>query len=82
MNTVIFRKPKCMRDDLTMTAYMDTIDILSNRLSNPDLSLGQRYEILREIDRCIDMAAEAGGFLNTNDFIKWVNKQQTEKTES
>jgi hypothetical protein len=75
MNTLVLRKPKFMRDDIRMATHMDTIDMLSNKLSNPDLTLGERYELLIEINNCIDMAVEAGGFMNVGEFIKWLNTQ-------
>lgn len=75
MNTLVLRKPKFMRDDIRMAMHMDTIDMLINKLYDPNLPLGHRYELIKEMNDCIDMAVEAGGFMNVGEFIKWLNAQ-------
>ena len=78
MKTPIIRKPKFMRSDIAMKAYIDTADAIGKTLADPSLTQEQQYELLKKIGECINKAAKAGGFLSTEDFIKWMDMKEHE----
>ena len=72
MKKIIIRKPKFMRSDEGMKAYIKVAETISRELSKTD-SIEEQYYLLKKIGECINSAAEAGGFFRTEDFIKWMN---------
>ena len=76
MNNFIFRKPKFMRSDEGMAAYIKVAYTISKELLKTD-SVDERYELLKKIGECTNKAAKAGGFLTTKDFIKWCKLSKT-----
>lgn len=76
MKTFIIRKPKFMRNDEGMKAYLTIAETISKEMCNTD-SLDERYCLLKMTGECINEAAKAGGFLSTEGFIKWMNSKKT-----
>lgn len=78
MKSIIIRKPKFMRSDAAMVAYVRCANACGKSLDTQDnLTLDEKYELARKIGECINKAAKAGGFLRTKDFIKWMNEYET-----
>ena len=73
--TLVMRKPKFCRNDVAMRTYIETADVLCMRISGANMPLVEKYEMLKRIDECWEKAAEAGGFFNTNDFLRWMDAQ-------
>lgn len=73
--TLIIRKPGFCRNDVAMRTYIETADALCKRISKANMTLVEKYEMLKRIDECWEKAAEAGGFFNTNDFLRWMDSQ-------
>ena len=76
MKTIIFRKPKFMRSDIAMKAFIDVAECISKTMCKSELTLDEQYEMLKTIGECINEAAKAGGFFSTKDFIKWMEIQK------
>ena len=74
----VFRKPKFMRDDSGMKDYIIIAETVSKELCKTD-SIYEQYYYLKKINECLDKAAKAGGFLNTEDFVKWMRIQKNTK---
>ena len=66
------RKPKFMRSDRAMKTYIDIASIISETMEKSELSLDEKYELLKDIGECINNAAKAGDFFRTEDFIEWM----------
>lgn len=71
----IIRKPGFMRNDAAMRSYMETANALCDRISNNNMTLVEKYEMLQRIKECYDKAAEAGGFRNTGNFLTWMEDE-------
>ena len=77
MKPIIIRKPKFMRNDIGMWAYLKTASTISNEACRPELTPEQHYEFLKKAGVCLNKAAEAGGFRNAGDMHKWLESQKT-----
>ena len=73
MKTSIFRKPKFMRSDAAMKAYISVAIAIMECMDSSELTLDEEYETLKKIGECMNKAAKVGGFLSTKDFIKWMD---------
>ena len=74
MKTIIIRKPKFMRDDNAMRAYIKVYCAMVNSMDD-NASLEDTIDDLSESAKILNKAAKAGGFLSTKDFLRWVEKQ-------
>ena len=77
MNTVIFRKPKFMRNESDMQTYLDIAHAIGKTIDDPELDLDQRYVLSKTMGECLNKASKAGGFIRTEDFIKWLDSKAT-----
>ena len=75
MKKIIIRKPKFMRNDEGMKAYIRVAESISEEVGKAD-SIDEQYCLLKQMGECINEAARAGGFFSTEDFIKWMNLQK------
>ena len=76
MLNIIIRKPKFMRNEAVMIAYMKCANSFGSVLTSQDVTLDEQYETMKKIGECINEAAKAGGFFSTKDFIKWMEKHK------
>ena len=72
MKKIIFRKPKIMRNDFLMAQYISIADSISEASCKSELTVDQKYDMLKKCGECLNKAAIAGGFLSTKDFITWM----------
>lgn len=78
MKSIIIRKPKFMRSDAAMKAYMVCAESISRTLATQkDLTSDELYEYMKKLGECINDAAKAGGFLRTKDFLTWMEMHKT-----
>lgn len=75
MKTIIFRKPKFMRNESVMQTYIDVANAISKTIDDPKLELDQRYVLSKKMGECLNKAAKAGGFFRTKDFINWLDNK-------
>lgn len=75
MKTFIIRKPKFMRSDEGMKAYVEVAETISKELLKTD-SIDEQHWLLNKIGECMNKAAKAGGFFSTKDFITWMNSKK------
>lgn len=75
MNTPIIRKPKFMRNDSVMITYIDVARSISEVMCRSELTLDEKYDLMKALGECLNKASKAGGFLSTMDFVKWMNRQ-------
>lgn len=84
MKTIILRKPKFMRSDACMLAYIETAEAMSNcacsAVNSQDVDVA--YEYMNKAGECLNKAAEAGGFFTTLDMLNWIEKQYLKCKES
>lgn len=73
MKTPIIRKPKFMRSDVGMKAYVDVAKCIADSYPKSGLSPEEEYEMWKQLAECIHKAAKAGGFFSTKDFLKCVS---------
>lgn len=76
MKSIIIRKPSFMRSDMVMRQYLDIAEAIANIMCESELTSDEQYELSKRLGECINKAAKAGGFLNTKDFIKWMEEQK------
>lgn len=72
MKSIIIRKPKFMRSEIGMKTYIDVAETIGKEACRPELNSEQRCDLLKKVGECINKASKAGGFLNTKDFLKWM----------
>ena len=76
MKPIIIRKPKFMRSDIGMQAYLDVATTISKEAARPELTPEQQYHFLRRVGECLNKAAKAGGFRNVGDMYKWLESHK------
>ena len=75
MKTLIIRKPKFMRSDAAVKAYIDIAESISKTMCESEMTLDEQYEQFKKLGECLNKAAKAGGFFTTKDFLKWMEMQ-------
>lgn len=75
MPTLIIRKPAFMRNEGVMLTYLKVAESISKVMCNSEISITEKYDLMKKISYCLDRAAEAGGFFSTDDFMKWMSKK-------
>lgn len=68
----IIRKPKFMRSDEAMKAYLKAADIIYDEAFRPDIDPDQKYELMKKGCECFRKAAKAGGFFSIGDLHRWL----------
>ena len=62
---------------MKMEAYIRCADTIITMLATQkDLTTDELNYFMEKIEECNIKAAEAGGFLRTKDFIKWMNEHK------
>ena len=78
MKPIIIRKPKFMRNDAGMDAYLFVFKTIEHQLRRPAITPKLRSDLMRKRDECLHKAAKAGGFRNVDDLNKWLKAKATE----
>lgn len=76
MSKIILRKPKFMRTENAMEAYITVIDSIYSILSkNRNLNINDKMEYMKELNELIKKASKAGGFFRVEDFVDYYNNR-------
>ena len=74
MKTIMLRKPKFMRDEAVMAAYMTVASSMAKEATKTQ-DVEKQYEFLNRAGEYMNKASEAGGFFRTKDFFKWLDEK-------
>ena len=72
---IIIRKPKIMRSDFAMRAYLKLAKAYMQMAARTD-SDDRRHEYMCIYEDFVNQATKAGGFFRVKDMTRWPNSQK------